>query len=177
MKQINVIFVYGAGPDTGPLGTGGGLRQMRDEIILAFKDKVYCPRILDWTEYATLVRLMRQYKDDCLLVGHSCGVYAITRAAVELSMEKIPYLMGIAPSYLCPVGGLPPISPNVLRATQVTSWYGDPYNFGGRMLMKVSSINKTTKLDSMYANIIHINAPYYVPAIKRLAFECERALG
>jgi hypothetical protein len=185
---INVLFVYGAGNDT---MFGGGLRQMqslvinkfKDKIYLRqmqslvinkFKDKIYSPRIIDYTEYATLVRLLQKWQDPTILVGHSCGCMSITRAAIELSMERIPYLMAIAPSIFCPVSAL---AVNVGRATQVTSNMFDIFNPGARQLLSLNKSNNKTKLDVMYSGLPHIQAPYYVPAQNRLLAECERALG
>lgn len=168
---INVLFVYGAGNDT---IFGGGLRQMQSKVIAKFKDAIYSPRIIDYTEYATLVRLLQKWKDPTILVGHSCGCMSITRASVELSMERIPYLMAIAPSIFCPVS---PLAVNVGRATQVTSNNFDIFNLGGRQLLSLNKSNNKTKLDVIKSGLPHIQAPYYVPAQDRLLLECLKALG
>lgn len=167
---INVLFVYGAGNDT---LFGGGLRQMQSKVIAKFKDAVYSPRIIDYTEYETLVRLLQKWKDPTILVGHSCGCMSITRAAIELSMERIPYLMAIAPSIFCSVS---PLAVNVGRATQVISNNLDVFNPGGRQLLKLNKSNNKTKLDVMKSGLPHIQAPYYLPAQNRLLLECESAL-
>lgn len=167
---INVLFVYGAGNDT---LFGGGLRAMQALAIGKFKDKIYSPRIIDWTEYATLVRLLQKWQDPTILVGHSCGCLSITRAALELSMERIPYLMAIAPSIYCEVS---PLAVNVGRATQVTSNLFDMFNPGGRKLIHLTESNNKTKLDFMKSGLPHIQAPYYVPAQMRLLKEIEMAL-
>ena len=168
---INVVFVYGAGDDN---LFGGALRGMRQEVLAAFGSDVYSPRIIDFSEYATLLRLLRQWNDPTILVGHSCGCMSITRAAVELSMERIPYLMAIAPSVFCEVSPLPP---NVWRATQVTSNPADVFNPGARMLLSRSPINHKTKLDEMRANLPHIQSPASREARERLIAEVRTALS
>lgn len=168
---INVLFVYGAGNDN---LFGGGLRRMQDDIREAgLGDQVHLPRIIDYTEYQTLLRLMQRWNDPTILVGHSCGCNAITHAAVELSMEPIPYLMGIAPSRFCPVAPLPP---NVLRATQVTSNRADVFNPGGAQLLKLSPINDKTKLDVIVSGLPHVAAPFSQAARSRLLQEIRLAL-
>lgn len=168
---VNVQFVYGAGNDT---LFGGGLRWLQDEVNRTFGDKVYSPRIVDYTEYETLLRLLRKWNDPTILVGHSCGCNAVTHAAVVLSMERIPYLLAIAPSIYCPVAPLPP---NVARATQATSNAFDFFNPGGRTLLSVSPINRKTKLDTIWTGKTHLNAPYAVPVRDRLLTEVRNALA
>lgn len=168
---INVLFVYGAGNDN---LFGGALRGMQQEVRAAFGDDVYSPRIIDFSEYATLLRLLQKWNDPTILVGHSCGCMSITRAAVELSMERIPYLMAIAPSVYCEVAPLPP---NVWRATQVTSNPADVFNPGARLLLSRSPINNTTQLDEMRANLPHIQAPASREARDRLIAEVRTALN
>jgi hypothetical protein len=168
---INVQLVYGAGNDT---AFGGGLRFLQDAVKQAFGDAVYCPRIIDYTEYNTLVRLLQRWSDPTILVGHSCGCLSVTRAAVEVSMEKIPYLLAIAPSIYCRVSPLPP---NVARATQATSNVFDFFNPGGRMLLSRSSVNNVTKLDSIGTGRTHLQAPYSVAVRDRLLQETRAAIN
>lgn len=167
---INVQFVYGAGNDT---MFGGGLRDLQAAVKSKFGPAVYSPRIVDYTEYETLLRLLRQWNDPTILVGHSCGCNAITHAAVALSMERIPYLLAIAPSIYCPVAALPP---NVGRATQATSNAFDFFNPGGRTLLRNSPINNKTKLDVISTGMSHLNAPYNATVKKRLLDEVAAAL-
>jgi len=167
---INIQFVYGAGNDT---AFGGGLRFLQDAVKTKFKDKVYSPRIIDWTEYETLLRLLRKWNDPTILVGHSCGCNPITHAAVALSMERIPYLLAIAPSIFCPVAQLPP---NVGNATQATSWWGDFFNPGGRMLLRANSINNKTKINEIYTGASHLNAPYSKLVLDKLLSEVEKVV-
>ena len=167
---INVQFVYGAGNDT---AFGGGLRALQAAVKEKFGEAVYSPRIIDYTEYDTLIRLLEKWKDPTILVGHSCGCNPITAAAVKLSMERIPYLLACAPSIYCPVWALPP---NVARATQATSWWGDFFNPGARMLLSRNGINNKTKLDEISTGLSHLNTPYS-PAVKaRLLAEVGLAL-
>lgn len=168
---INVQFVYGAGNDT---LFGGGLRWLQDAVKNAFGSKVYSPRIIDYTEYGTLLRLLRQWNDPTVLVGHSCGCNSITHAALALSMERIPYLLAIAPSVYCPVAPLPP---NVAKATQATSNAFDVFNPFGRTLLSTSPINKTTKLDVIATGRTHLNAPYAQAVRDRLLTEVRNALA
>lgn len=168
---INVQFVYGAGSDD---LFGGGLRDLQAAVKAKFGNAVYSPRIIDYTEYQTLLRLLRQWKDPTILVGHSCGCNPITAAAVELSMEPIPYLMAIAPSIYCSPWNLPP---NVKRATQATSWWGDFFNPGGRQLLQRSSVNNKTSLDVIATGMGHVQAPYSPLVKARLLKEVELALS
>lgn len=168
--KINVQFVYGAGNDT---AFGGGLRELQKAVKEKFGAKVYCPRIIDYTEYNTLVRLLAKWKDPTILVGHSCGCLSITRAAVEVSMERVPYLLAIAPSIYCRVTPLPP---NVQRATQATSNWFDFFNLGARMLLSRSPINNKTTLDAIATGMAHLRAPYSEAVRDRLLKEIDFAL-
>lgn len=168
---INVQFVYGAGNDT---AFGGGLRWLQDAVKKEFGTKVYSPRIIDYTEYQTLLRLLQRWNDPTILVGHSCGCNSITAAALALSMERIPYLLAIAPSIFCPVQALPP---NVGKATQATSWFGDMFNPGGRTLLYKSGVNNKTKLDVIATGQGHLNAPYSTAVRDRLLQEIRAALA
>lgn len=168
---INVQFVYGAGNDT---LFGGGLRELQNSVKSRFGPKVYSPRIIDYTEYETLVRLLQKWNDPTILVGHSCGCNSITHAALALSMERIPYLLAIAPSIFCPVATLPP---NVGRATQATSWAGDWFNPFGRTLLRASGINNKTKIDVIATGSSHLNAPFSLAVKARLLKEVELALA
>ncbi|HWV44145.1 MAG TPA: alpha/beta hydrolase [Pseudorhodoplanes sp.] len=170
MTQINVQFVYGAGND---MLFGGGLRDLQSAVKAKFGTKVYSPRIIDYTEYETLLRLLRQWNDPTILVGHSCGCNAVTHAAVALSMERVPYLLAIAPSIYCPVAALPP---NVGRATQATSNPFDFFNPFGRTLLRTSSVNNKTKLDVINTGLPHLTAPYHAAVKKRLLEEIDVAL-
>lgn len=169
--MINVQFVYGAGPDN---LFGSGLRELRDEVVKKFGAKVYVPRIIDYTEYETLLRLLRKWQDPTILVGHSCGCMSITQAALAISMERVPYLMAIAPSIYCPVAALPN---NVRRATQMTSWWGDFFNPGGRNLLYKTGANTTTVLDFIYTGYGHVPAPFAPVVGKRLLAEVDLVLG
>lgn len=169
--MINVQFVYGAGPDN---LLGSGLRELRDEVIKKFGGKVYVPRIIDYTEYETLLRLLRKWQDPTILVGHSCGCMSISQASMAISMERVPYLMAIAPSIYCPVAA---ISANVRRASQMTSWWGDFFNPGGRQLLKLNGANHATVLDVVYTGYGHVPAPFAPVVGKRLLAEVDFALG
>ena len=168
---VNVQFVYGAGNDT---MFGGGLRELQAEVVKAFGNKVYSPRIVDYTEYDTLVRLLSKWKDPTILVGHSCGCMSVTKATVSLSMTPFPYIMAIAPSIYCPVAAL---SPNVARATQASSWWGDFFNPFSRQLLSRSAINNKTVIDVISTGASHLNAPYSPLVKTRLLAEVKRALG
>lgn len=168
---INVQFVYGAGNDA---MFGGGLRSLQEAVIKTYGSQVYCPRIIDYTEYDTLVRLLGKWKDPTILVGHSCGCMSVTRAAVALSMEPIPYLMAIAPSIYCPVV---PLSPNVARATQASSWALDFFNPFSRQLLTKSPVNTKTVIDTISTGATHLNAPYSAAVKSRLLAEIKRALA
>jgi hypothetical protein len=168
---INVQFVYGAGNDT---LFGGGLRALQTAVKDTYGTAVYSPRILDYTEYETLVRLMRKWQDPTILVGHSCGCMSITAAALALSMEKIPYLLAIAPSIYCPVSKL---APNVIKATQATSNAFDFFNPGGRTLLSLTPTNNKTKLNVIKTGMSHLNAPYSPEVKKQLLWEVGLALA
>lgn len=168
---VNVQFVYGAGNDT---LFGGALTELRNKTVAQFGPAIYCPRILDWTEYDTLARLLQRWNDPTVLVGHSCGCRSITHAAVAASMKRVPYLMAIAPSIYCAVA---PLSPNVTRATQATSWWGDFFNPLGRMLLSTSPVNNKTQLDVIQTGLSHLNAPASPLVWQRLKQEINVALG
>lgn len=168
---INVQFVYGAGNDT---LFGGGVRWLQSAVKEKYGDAVYSPRILDYTEYDTLVRLLQKWKDPTILVGHSCGCNSITNAALANSMEKVPYLLAIAPSIYCPVARL---TPNVVKATQATSNAFDFFNPGGRTLLSLTPTNNKTKLDVIRTGLSHLNAPYSPLVMNRLLVEVGSALA
>lgn len=172
---INVQFVYGAGSDA---LFGGGLRQLQADVAANFKTTgpradVYMPRILDYTEFDTLDRLMAKWNDPTILVGHSCGCMSITAAARKNSMKRVPFLMAIAPSIYCPVSV---IVNNVKRATQATSWWGDFFNPGARLLLSTSGANNVTKLDVIKTGMGHVQAPYSPAVSARLLSEVKLAL-
>lgn len=168
---INLQFVYGAGSDT---LFGGGLRDLQSKAKAKYGDRIYSPRILDWTEGATLNRLLEKWKDPTILVGHSCGCMPITQGAVHISMKPVPYLMAIAPSMYCaPV----PLSPNVASATQATSWWGDFFNPFGRQLLTLSPVNNKTRLDVINTGMSHLRAPYSPLVWDRLDKEIAKALA
>jgi alpha-beta hydrolase superfamily lysophospholipase len=172
---INVQFVYGAGSDA---LFGGGLRQLQADVAAKFKTTnprpdVYLPRILDYTELETLDRLVAKWNNPTILVGHSCGCMSITRTALKNSMKRIPFLMAIAPSIYCPVVS---IANNVKRATQATSWWGDFFNPGGRVLLSKTAANNVTKLDVINTGMGHVQAPYSPAVSARLLNEISLAL-
>lgn len=168
MTTVNVVFVFGVGDET----FGQYVIQLRNQCIAKFGNKIYSPRILDWTEGATLARLLKQWNDPTILVAHSCGNQTITQAALNNSMEKVPYLCCMAPSMFCsPV----PLAVNVARATQFTSWTGDWFNLGGRQLLKKASSNNRTVLDVVYTGEGHVQTPGSPLVKNRLFQEIERA--
>lgn len=168
--MINVQFVYGAGNDN---WFGAALRGLRDDTIDRFGKSIYCPRIVDWTEVDTLNRLVSQWKDPTILVGHSCGCQSATRAAVANSMKRIPFLMAIAPSMYCSPFS---ITPNVKAACQASSWWGDFFNPGARMLLGVSGTNHVTDLSRFTTGLSHLNAPSSPEVKTRLFTEINLAL-
>lgn len=168
---INLLLIYGAGNDT---LFGGGLRWLQSEAKQNYGTAIYSPRIVDYTEYQTIVRLLRQWNDPTIIVTHSCGGKSGTAAVAELSMERIPYMMIIAPSIYCQ---LTPLPPNVARATQATSNAFDFFNPGGRLLLKPSSINFKTKIDAISTGKTHLNAPFAQVARDRLLTEIGTALS
>lgn len=153
--NVNVQFVYGAGNDT---LFGAALRRLREVVLVSFPDRgqVYCPRILDYTEMQTLDRLVSQWKDPTILVGHSCGCLSITRTATVNSMKRIPLVLGIAPSMFC---GPWPVPVNVERLVQATSWWGDFFNPGSRMLLKRAASNSRTIVGEIKTGLSHLSAP------------------
>jgi hypothetical protein len=168
--SVNVQFVYGAGNDQ---IFGAALRALRETVLRSFPDReqVYCPRILDYTEMQTLSRLVGQWKDPTILVGHSCGCMSITRAAVENSMKRIPLLLAIAPSIYCPVV---PLTVNVAKAVQATSWFGDFFNPFGRMLLSRVESNSRTAVESINTGLSHLSAPA-APEVESVLLSSIRA--
>lgn len=153
--NVNVQFVYGAGNDT---LFGAALRGLRETVLRSFPNRsaVYCPRILDYTEVQTLDRLVGQWKDPTILVGHSCGCMSITRTAAVNSMKRVPMLLAIAPSIYCPVQ---PVQVNVARAVQATSWWGDFFNPFARLLLRTAPSNSRTLVGEIKTGLSHLNAP------------------
>lgn len=149
---INVQFVYGAGLDGGKLGEG--LRSLREKVIDEFKTDVFVPRIIDYLEYDTLKRLVGKWKDPTILIGHSCGVQAITMVAVDYSMKPIPYMMGIATSMYCRPKRLPP---NVLRATEIMA-FPNCFNPSKKQLILRSAVNEKTAIDVVQSHVGHVES-------------------
>lgn len=170
MSTVNLQFVFGVGDET----FGQYVIQLRNEAMAKFKDRIYCPRILDWTEGVTLNRLLGKWNDPTILAAHSCGNSTITNAAVNNSMEKIPYLCCMAPSIWCSPALL---TVNVARATQFTSWWGDGFNPGGRQLLNKASSNNRTALDVVYTGQGHVQTPGSPLVRVRLFQEIERAIS
>jgi hypothetical protein len=183
--EINLQGVYGAGPDG---AFGGGMRWLGDQVKSVMGSSVYVAPLLDYDtrgDYEKLVARLRKWRDPIVLYAHSCGCMVITRAAKEAGVE-IRYLMAIAPSVFCPVE---PLRPNVIRATQGSSWALDAFNLGSRQLLSVASGNKITKLDVIKTGmgykkpvnkkevkLKHVPASYSPLLRDRLVAECRDAL-
>jgi hypothetical protein len=170
MKQVNVQFVYGAGPDN---LYGGGLRWLQSEVKGQFGDKIYSPSIIDYTEYEKLVDRFASWNDPTILIGHSCGCNPITFIAHKFT-RKIPFILCIAPSVFCPVATIPA---NVARVTQATSWWGDVFNLGGRLLARKAAGNTTSVIDEIKTGLGHVPAPYSNDVRSKLIAEIGRALA
>lgn len=167
---VNVQFVYGAGNDN---WYGAALRNLQANTKTKFGDSVYSPRILDWTEMATLDRLVGKWNDPTILVGHSCGCLPVTRTAVVNSMKRIPFIMAIAPSMYCSPQA---VTPNVSALCQASSWWGDFFNPGARQLVSRTSNNERTAVSVFTTGLSHLNAPSSPVVKSRLWTEIELAL-
>lgn len=158
MKTINLLGIYGAGNDA---LFGGALRGLieavkQDALQKGYSKNLYVPRIMDWEEQITVYRLVKQWKDDTVILCHSCGCFTGTQASIEDSMSYVPYIAAIAPSMFCSPR---PVAPNVGVLEQFTSNYADFFNFGGRTLISKSSINNKTQLKVTWTGKPHLSAP------------------
>lgn len=158
MKTINLLGIYGAGNDA---AFGGALRGLRDDILadaraMGYEKYVYAPRIFDYLEATTIVRLVKQWKDDTVIIAHSCGCLTSTMATLEDTMSVFPYVANIAPSRFCYPK---PVAQNVLRMDQFTSNSLDVFNLGGANLMGRLSINNKTQINVIKTGLPHLLAP------------------
>lgn len=169
--ELNVLFIHGAGPNK---LLGGHLEAMRNATIARFGRTIYAPPAVDYTETGLISRYLDKWKDDQILVGLSCGCSTINAIAKSRPKERIRYAMYCSPSMFCNLGYVPP---NVVRATQVTSWGFDIFNVGSRMLVKREGGNVRTSLDELRTNVAHVATPSGAGVHARLFQEIERAMA
>ena len=168
--QINVVFVYGAGPDN---RYGEALRHLRECTINEFGSRIYSPEIIDHKDGDRLAEWLSEWNDPTILVGHSCGSETVTEAANNQWEEVIPFIMAIAPSIYCDPD---PVGANVARITQASSDENDNFNPRNKTLISVGEGNTTTVLDVIYTGMPHLEAPYSPLVQERLFAEINRAL-
>lgn len=148
---INVLLVFGAGSNR---LWGQGITNLREKIINEFSDGVIVPPAIDHTQSISLTRLLGQWDDPTILIGHSCGVRAITRVVTEHPMKSIPYLMGIATSVFCKPK---PIGPNVKKVTEVIA-NSNGFNRREKQLTKRKVGNNITEVEKIHSRAGHVQS-------------------
>ncbi len=158
MNTINLLGIYGAGNDA---AFGGALRGLvgavqADAKSMGYEKYVYVPRIMDYLEATTIIRLVKQWKDPTILLSHSCGCLTATMATNEDTMSPFPYVACIAPSMFCYPK---PVAPNVARIDQFTSNTFDVFNLGARQLVTRMKSNSRTQVNVLKTGLPHLGAP------------------
>lgn len=148
---INVLLVFGAGSNR---LWGQGITKLREKIINEFSDDVFVPPAIDHTQSISLTRLLGQWDDPTILIGHSCGVRAITKATIAHPMKSIPYLMGIATSVFCQPGA---VGPNVKKISEVIA-NSNGFNLRERPLIKRKAGNNITEIEKIHSRANHVKS-------------------
>jgi hypothetical protein len=167
----NVLFINGWG---GAL-TSFSLAGLRNRTIAKFKDSIYAPPPVDYTDESSLMRYLDKWKDIQILVMLSCGCSAGNKIAAMRPNEVIPYAMYYSPSRRCGFLGFP-VPKNIAKATQVTSNKWDWFNLGAAMITFPAKGNATTKIDEIYTGDGHGFTPGNLTAQERLWREIEATL-
>jgi len=176
MQTINLLGVYGAGNDA---LFGAALRSLiaaiqADAKANGYEKYLYVPRIVDWTEQSTTIRLMQKWKDPTVVLCHSCGCQTGTMGSVEDSMSPVPFIACMAPSMYCkPV----PVANNVGRIVQFSSWAIDGFNPFSRQLISLTGANNKTKLDVISTGYSHLLVPNAPIVHKTCIAEVRKAVG
>lgn len=176
MKTVNILAVYGAGNDA---AFGGALRGLvaaikQDAEQAGYSKQIYVPRIVDYLELATILRLTKQWRDDTIVLAHSCGCYSGTLATLEDSMSVYPYVACIAPSMFCSPR---PVASNVRRLDQFTSNVFDVFNLGGRQLVSAANSNGKTEINVIKTGLPHLTAPSSRVVHATVIGQVRRAVG
>lgn len=148
---INVQLVFGAGNNR---LWGQGITDLRERIINEFSVDVFVPPTLDHTQSRHLIQLLGLWSDPTVLIGHSCGVRAITKAATTHPMKSIPYLMGIATSVFCQPS---PVGPNVKKITEVIA-NSNGFNLRERQLINRKAGNNVTEIEKIHSRANHVKS-------------------
>jgi hypothetical protein len=166
----NILFINGWG---GAI-TSTSIAGLRNDTVSKFGRKIYAPPPVNHRETGLILRYLEKWQDVQILVALSCGCSTINAIAQHAKKgERIPYAMYCSPSIWCGLGVVPAI---VERATQVTSWAGDFFNPGSRMLLQRADGNTTTVIDKMQTSSAHGFTPGAAGVRERLWKEIERTL-
>jgi len=170
-KEVNVLFIHGAGPN---IMFGGALEQLRNITIRHFGRRIYAPPAVDHQEAGLIARYLDKWKDDQILIGLSCGCSAINKIAASRPSERIPFAMYCSPSRWCNLGYVPP---NVRHAMQVTSNAWDGWNLGGAQIVQRRDPTQGSLVEVFKSGYGHTTSPLHPHAWARLREEIERALA
>lgn len=167
--EVNVIFINGWGGDV----TSFELASMREAILAEFGRSIYCPPPVNYTETGLILRYLEDWKDPTIFAALSCGCSTVNAVTAHCPpSERIPYAMMMSPSVWCGLGYVQPV---VGKATQVTSWAGDFFNPGGRLIVQRAPDNYITQIDEIKSGYAHGWTPRSPLAQRRLAEEIQLA--
>lgn len=175
MKEINVLFIHGWGPDA---LFGGALETLRNNTIAEFGNTIFAPPALDYQEAAKLMAYLARWQDDTVIAGLSCGCGRINMLATQMPKERIPFAIYYSPSIPCGMNAyqkLGAVPPNIERALQVTpsyDWFFNPFR---QHLIYAAPGNTTSKIEFMQSDKGHGTTPLYGPAQERFFAEIRRA--
>lgn len=167
----NLIFINGWGNAL----TSVSIANLRARTIKEFGDQIYAPPPVDYTDTSMLLRYLDKWKDIQIIAALSCGCTSIEAIADARQGEIIPYAIFYSPSIWCGFGRTP-VPKNVLRATQATSRWSDPFNPGAYMILKRRAGNTVTKIDEIKTGYSHGFTPDHPGAQVRFWSEIRATL-
>ena len=170
--MTNVLFING----WGGAFTSQPLAWLRNRTIAEFRDRIYAPPPVNYSNEDMLFRYLDKWKDKQILVMLSCGCSAGNKIAGLRPNETIPYAIYYSPSRLCGILGFP-VAKNIAKAQEVNSNNFDGFNLGAMQMIYRKKGNDVTKLeDRMYSGMNHGFTPNYLPAQERLFAEIRASL-
>ena len=170
--MTNVLFING----WGGAFTSQSLAWLRNRTIAEFRDRVYAPPPVNYTNEDMLLRYLDKWKDKQILVMLSCGCSAGDKIAGLRPNETIPYAIHYSPSRLCGILGFP-VPKNIAKVQEVNSNYFDGFNLGAMQMIYPKKGNTTTKvMPRIFSGLPHGYTPNYLPAQELLFAEIRASL-
>lgn len=175
MKEVNVLFIHGWGPDA---LFGQALETLRRNTIAEFGNSIFAPPAVDYQEAAKMMAYLARWNDDTVIAGLSCGCGRINMLAKQMPKERIPFAIYYSPSIPCGMNAyqkLGAVPTNIERGLQVTPAVDIFFNPFRQNLIYPAPGNTTSKIEFMQSDKGHGSTPLYGPAQERFFNEIEHA--